>query len=648
MYIFVTFVYKLKYMQMNTIKYKVSEECIGCQACVDVAKDNFDMNGNLAFLKLQPKTDEDLKNCDAALDICPVDAISKKEEAVDNSIKPILSNANIKETLDKHPDLKEILVKLSPKFAKLQKPALYNTLARFASFKDAAKLTGVSVCEILHTINEYLGVADELIKNAPECISANAKEDQINSTEITWEENADRYILNDDTLAEIIQKINELKAQQNIVLISVEMPLALLKTVDGLEFKYNIEEGRENRISIFNPKAEKTLHWYDRMEEFEILDVRRMTSDPFDIIIKKAYDTEEDEGFRLVQRFEPIPIINMLSEMGYEHHTKVISEHEIQVFFHKKIREHDADEKDDSEKPNVVIQSATPVAYPIIMRLLQSDKIRKAVNIKELKVWEETEKHLGWIVSGKADISFSAIITSAKLKDNDVKIPALFVWDNFSILTRGYKAEKLEDLIGHRIETPLFAEAPPAKITKYVIEAKDLNYDDFHFTYGEPFGRPEEILMNFVRGVSDTVILREPEVSYAIKILENMGEEVSVLSYNKMWNEINDGFGSFPNAGILFKGEFVRNHPEIAEVVLEELKDAIKWVNENKTDAANLSFDMMRQPPENVELFLNRVNFTYVEGDELVAKVKDYFNILIDQGILETEVDQKFLDMFKL
>ena len=633
---------------MKTVKYFVTEECIGCQACVGVAGDNFDMNGNKAFVKVQPKTDEDIKNCNEALDVCPVNAITKQEGNIGVTIKPILSTANIKETLDKYPDLKEILVKLSPKFAKLQKPALYNTLARFASFKDAAKLTGVSVCEILHTINEYLGVADELIKDAPECISANTKEQNFEGEEISWEESNERYILNEDTLPEIVQKVNELKPQENIVIIDVEMPHALLKTVEGLGLKYNIEKGREYRISIFNPKAEKVVHWYDRKEDFDILDVRHMTTDPFDIIIKKAYETEEDDGFRLIQRFEPIPIINMLSEMGFEHYSEIISEQEVHVFFHKKLIERDADEKDDKKKPDVIIQSATPVAYPVIMRLLQSDKIRKAVNIKELKVWEETEKHLGWIVNGKADISFSALITSSKLKENDVKVPALFVWDNFSILTRGYKAEKLEDLIGHDIETPLFAEAPPAKITKYVIEAKGLNYDDFSFKYGEPFGRPEEIFMNFVRGDSDTVILREPEASYAIKTMEKMGEPVSVISYNKIWNEINDGFGSFPNAGIVFKGEFVRNHPEITQVVLDELKEAIKWVNENKTDSANLSFDMMRQPPENVELFLNRVNFTYVDGDELVEKVKDYFQILIDQGILETEIDQKLLDMFKI
>jgi NitT/TauT family transport system substrate-binding protein len=630
-------------------KYKVTKECIGCQACVDVAPDYFEINDdNKAFLKKQPQKNTSIEQCDSALKICPVDAIYVEKDKEDNDIQPILSSSNIKEVLDMHPGLKEVLVTLSPKFKKLQKPALYNTLARFASFKDAAKLTGVSVCEILHTINDYLGVTDKLLENSPECLSANSEEEIFEGEEIKWEESANRYILNDDTLTELTEKISLLKPQENIVIISIQRPEALLKVAQGLGMKYNIEGGKEFRISIFNPEEEQMIDWYERKDDFDLLDVRMMTTDPFDIIIKKAYDTPEDGGFILVQQFEPFPIINMLKEMGFESATHVMGPQEIKVYFHKLPVEHDDDESSDSEKPNVVIQSATPVAYPVIMRLLQSDKIRKAVNIKELKVWEETEKHLGWIVNGRADISFSALITSSKLKDNDIKVPALFVWDNFSILTRGYKAEKLEDLIGHEIETPLFADAPPAKITKYVIEGKGLNFDDFKLTYGKPFGRPEEILMNFVRGTADTVILREPEASYAIKTMEKMGEEVSVISYNKIWNEINEGFGSFPNAGIAIKGEFTRKYPEITQVILDELKLAIEWVNENKQDAANLSFDMMRQPPENVELFLENVNFEYVTGDELVEKVKDYFQILIEQGILETELDQKLIDMFKL
>ena len=635
---------------MKKLIFKVSDECIGCKACVGVAESNFDMNDeNIAFLKKQPDSKEEQANCNEALEVCPVGAISVKEISIStDNIEPILSNSIIKTTLDTYPQLKPVLTNLSPKFKKLQNPAMYNTIARFATFKDAARLSGLSVCEILHSLNQTLGIEDKLIEKMPECISGNKEDKDIVGEEITWEESDRRYIYNVDVITEIVEKVSNLKPQENIVIISFEEPLALLKTVVGLGLKLNIEKNREYRVSVFNPKPIKEkLDWTERKDKFEVLDVRAMTSDPFDIIIKKAYEIEEDSGFILIQRFEPVPMINMLSEMGYESITDQKAPNEIWVYFHKKVSETEQGETD-LDKPSVVIQSATPVAYPVMMRLLQSDKIRKAINIKELKVWEETEKHLGWIVNGKADISFSALITSAKLKDSDIKIPAMFVWDNFYILTRGYKAANLEDIKGKQIHTPLFEEAPPAKITKYLIKAKELNVDDFNFVYGTPFGRPEKIFMDFIRGNADTVILREPEASYAIKTMERMGEDISVISYNEIWNDINQGFGSFPNAGIVLKGEFVRKYPELTEVFLDELKEAINWVNTNKKDSAKLSFDMMRQPVENIELFLNRVKFEYVDGDKLIEKVSGYFKILIDEGIVDTKIDSKFLDIFKL
>ena len=172
--------------------------------------------------------------------------------------------------------------------------------------------------------------------------------------------------------------------------------------------------------------------------------------------------------------------------------------------------------------------------------------------------------------------------------------------------------------------------------------------DDFRFVYGQPFGRPEEIFMDFIKGRADTVILREPEASYAIKTMEKSGIDISIISYNELWNDINKGFGSFPNAGIVLKGEFVRNNPELTQVFLDELKEAINWVNNNRKDSAKLSFDMMRQPVENIELFLDRVKFEYVDGDKLIEKVSDYFNILLAEGIVDTKIDSSFLDIFKI
>ncbi len=642
---------------MSNLEYKVSEECIGCKACAMVAPNNFEINDDIvAYVKKQPENKDETDECNLAVDVCPVMAISavEVEQEEEGTIidfaktKPVLAKDTVKATLDAYPELKPVLTNLSPRFKKLQIPAMYNTVARFATFRDAAKLANISVCEILHALNKVLGTETELMKNMPECISDELHENELVGEEITWEEGNDRYIYNIDVITEIMEKVSNLKPQESIVIIAVEKPDALLKTVAGLGLKLNIEKNREYRISIFNPeKIKPATDWTERKEDFEQLDVRNMQTDPFDIIIKHSYQVKEDDGFILIQTFEPYPMINMLNEMGFESVTEEKGPGEIWIYFHKKAIELE-DGEVAGDKPSVVIQSATPVAYPVIMRLLQSEKIRKSINIKELKVWEETEKHLSWIVNGRADISFSALITSAKLRDSDIIIPAMFVWDNFYILTRGYKAVKLEDIKGKQIYTPLFEEAPPAKITKYLINAKGLDVNDFNFVYGQPFGRPEEIFADFVNGMTDTVILREPEASYAIKAMEKIGEEISIISYNEIWNDINKDFGSFPNAGLVLKGEFARKYPELTKVFLEELKDAINWVNENKYESAKLSFDLMRQPVDSIELFLNRVKFEYVDGDELIEKVKAYFDILVEQGIVDAKIDDDFFKIFRM
>jgi NitT/TauT family transport system substrate-binding protein len=627
--------------------YKVSEECISCRACVEVAENNFAMNSNdIAFLKKQPVSADEIELCDEAMSICPVEAISMIEEETKVNNEPILANSNIKETLDKYPELKDVLIELSPLFKKMQKPVLYNTIAKFANFNDAAKVTKISVCKILHTINKHLKTVKELYDSMPECIKASDMKEELESVDVSWEENVDKYIYNSNTMDELIQEIYKLAPQQNIVLISSEKPSELLKVITGLNYKFNIQVEKDYRISIFNPKKiDVNISWEERKNKFDIIDVRH-SKDPFDLIIKTATNIKEDDGFILIQKFEPMPIINMVLEMGFESITEQKQENEFWVYFHKKVKT-DKQIKSSSDKIDVVIQSATPVAYPVIVRLLESEKIKSTFNIKTLKVWEETEKHLAWITNGKADISFSALITSAKLRNSDIKIPALFVWDNFVLLSRN-NINSFEDIKGEEIYTPLFEEAPPAKITKYLIDASGLNSDDFNFKYGTPFGRPEEIYKDFVSGKADTVILREPEASYAIKILSDRNEHVSELSFNKIWNDVNQGFGSFPNAGLVLKGEFARKYPEQTKIFLRELEDSIKWVNEHKLEISKLSSSVMNQPEDRIELFMNRVNFEYVDNDELVKKVKQYFDVLNKNNVVSTVVDEDFLKIFRL
>lgn len=64
-------------------KYLVSNDCIGCDMCANVAPDNFLINkveGKASVYK-QPETVEQVSLCNEAIESCPVEAISKKIEA---------------------------------------------------------------------------------------------------------------------------------------------------------------------------------------------------------------------------------------------------------------------------------------------------------------------------------------------------------------------------------------------------------------------------------------------------------------------------------------------------------------------------------------------------------------------------------------
>lgn len=53
------------------------KNCINCNACVGIAPDFFEMNYNdmYSYVKKQPKTENEFKICQKALERCPVDAI---------------------------------------------------------------------------------------------------------------------------------------------------------------------------------------------------------------------------------------------------------------------------------------------------------------------------------------------------------------------------------------------------------------------------------------------------------------------------------------------------------------------------------------------------------------------------------------------
>lgn len=172
----------------------------------------------------------------------------------------ITKKMKIHSLITEYPNLKSVLLQISPKFSKLNNPLMLKTMGKIASVEDAAKIAGVPVNEVLMILNKAIGFD--------------------------------------------------------------------FNTENEKEQKAGNEENEEYQM------PPEQMEWHLTKEEFIKVDVREV-DDPFPIIMKLATETLINQGFCIIQKFEPIPLYNVLGNKGYQHLTEKISENEYHAYFYR-------------------------------------------------------------------------------------------------------------------------------------------------------------------------------------------------------------------------------------------------------------------------------------------------------------------------
>lgn len=72
---------------------------------------------------------------------------------------PILASWKISEVLQKHPELLDVLIGLSPAFAKLRNPLMRKVQTRLVTVAQAAEIAGMSPAELTRRLNQAAGLA---------------------------------------------------------------------------------------------------------------------------------------------------------------------------------------------------------------------------------------------------------------------------------------------------------------------------------------------------------------------------------------------------------------------------------------------------------------------------------------------------------
>lgn len=181
------------------------------------------------------------------------------------------------DVLTRHPELKPVLQELSPKFKKLDNPVAFNTLARVTTLERAAKIGGVYLREMLYRLNDALGLGAEYLASEKAAIQESLRS------------------------GDALKKVVELAGR---------------------------------RTSGTAP-ASTPPPWLSVAKSFPKMDLRTLSEDPFDRVMKLAEGVKRGEGFILIQSFEPIPLLAHLSQKGFLHYTERIEAKEYRIYFIK-------------------------------------------------------------------------------------------------------------------------------------------------------------------------------------------------------------------------------------------------------------------------------------------------------------------------
>jgi len=123
--------------------------------------------------------------------------------------------------------------------------------------------------------------------------------------------------------------------------------------------------------------------WKDKISGFMKMDVRGIQGNFFPGLKSKAEALAEGEGIEVVQSFDPIPLYEVMDDLGFEHYTEQTGESEFHAYFYRVNVK--ASEKDIPMRPAALTN----------MPLIDEDLGKIAVEFWDL-TWNDKRRYLSY------------------------------------------------------------------------------------------------------------------------------------------------------------------------------------------------------------------------------------------------------------
>lgn len=184
---------------------------------------------------------------------------------VDNHNRELITAADkIYDIIKIHPELKEVLINLSPKFNKLNNTLLFNIAARRTTVRDAAGVAKLYLREMLYRLNQAVGLGDDFLtlqkSQAQGLIQDFLKKDQPQGEQAAvpdWLDRARDFPIedvrpdNEDPFAKVNKLADSIAEGEGFCLVQNFEPLPLIRYLKSRQFIHYTEEVNEDEYRIY-------------------------------------------------------------------------------------------------------------------------------------------------------------------------------------------------------------------------------------------------------------------------------------------------------------------------------------------------------------------------------------------------------------
>jgi NitT/TauT family transport system substrate-binding protein len=264
-----------------------------------------------------------------------------------------------------------------------------------------------------------------------------------------------------------------------------------------------------------------------------------------------------------------------------------------------------------------------------MVKIMDDAKNGLAANKYQFTVAGAPDEITAGIVSGKIDIAAIPCNLAAVLYNKSkgaIVTAGINTLGVLYVVETGKEINSVADLKGKTIYSTGKGTTPEYTLN-YLLSSYGLDPGkDVKVEYKSEATEVAAILSKSANAIA---LLPQP---YVTTVMMNNQDVRIALDVSKEWDKVSNGQSSVVSGVIVVNKKFLESNKEAVDTFLSEYEASAQYVNSNPSKAADLieKFDIFKAAP--AKNALPYCNITYIQGEDMKAKIGGYLKTLFDQN----------------